>query len=139
MLTSDLAKASYKPQNQPIGANKNNNPVHPYLDHWVQIANKEEQEKFDLAAGLQSATALFLEEALKKYVDPTKHKNLCLSGGVVLNSVFIGKIKQMFPSIKNIYVTATPHDGGLAIGAAQYVWYQILNNWSYKIGLKNIK
>ena len=34
----------------------------------------------------------------------------------------------MFPQIENIYVTATPHDGGLAIGAAQYVWYQTLEN-----------
>jgi len=128
MLTEDLLKASRKPHDQPIGANQNNNPIHPYLNPWVQIAIRGEQEKFDLAAGLQSATELFLEETLKKYIDPTKDKNLCLSGGVVLNSVFVGKIKQMFPNIENIYVTATPHDGGLAIGSAQYVWYQVLDN-----------
>ena len=65
---------------------------------------------------------------LKKYLDKSNHKNICLSGGVVLNSVFVGRIKKMFPQIENIYVTATPHDGGLAIGAAQYVWYQTLGN-----------
>ena len=128
MLTKDLAAASHKPQNQPIGANQNNNPVHPYLDRWVKIAAEDDQEKFNLAAGLQSATELFLEETLRKYLNSSKHKNICLSGGVVLNSVFVGRIKQMFPHIENIYVTATPHDGGLAIGAAQYVWYQTLDN-----------
>ena len=128
MLTKDLAKACYKPHDQPAGANKNDNPVHPYLDPWVKIAQKDEQEKFDLAAGLQSATEVFLQETLQKYIDKYKYKNLCLSGGVVLNSVFVGKIKKMFPNIENVYVTATPHDGGLAIGSAQYVWYQILDN-----------
>lgn len=128
MLTKDLAAASHKPQNQPIGANQNNNPVHPYLDRWVKIAAKDDQEKFNLAAGLQSGTELFLEETLRKYLNNSKHKNICLSGGVVLNSVFVGRIKQMFPHIENVYVTATPHDGGLAIGAAQYVWYQTLDN-----------
>ena len=55
-------------------------------------------------------------------------KNLCLSGGVILNSVFTGKLWEFFPQLKNIYVTPTPHDGGLCIGAAQYVWHNVLDN-----------
>ena len=55
-------------------------------------------------------------------------KNLCLSGGVALNSVAVGKFRKWFPDLEGIYVTPTPHDGGLPIGAAQYVWHQILDN-----------
>ena len=32
-----------------------------------------------------------------------------------------------FPD-KNLYVTPTPHDGGLTLGAAQLVWHQKLDN-----------
>jgi carbamoyltransferase len=42
--------------------------------------------------------------------------------------VAVGKIKEWFPFIKNVYITPTPHDGGLTLGAAQYVWHHVLQN-----------
>ena len=128
MLTSDLSQASARPQGQPPGVSQGKDPRHPYLYRWTKIANRSEQDKFDLAAGLQAATELFLKELLSKYINPAKEENICLSGGVVLNSVFVGKIKAMFPNIKNVFVTPTPHDGGLTIGAAQYLWHHVLGN-----------
>ena len=56
-------------------------------------------------------------------------RNLCLSGGVVLNSVAVGKIKSWFPGrLDDIYIPPVPYDGGLSIGAAQIVWHEILGH-----------
>lgn len=78
-----------------------------------------EKHHEDAAAALQKAFegAMFnlLEAAYKKY----KIKNLCLAGGVTLNSVFNGKILQNTP-YKNVFIPPDPGDGGGAMGAALY-------------------
>ena len=129
MLIDDIPFASFKPPSQPKGACvPGKDPVHPYLDPWVQIANRSEQDRFDLAAGLQAATEIVFRNLLQQVLNVAPNSNLCLAGGVTLNSVMVGKIPDWFPEITSIYVTSTPHDGGLPIGAAQYVWHQVLNN-----------
>ena len=128
MLRSDMAAASFKPSNQPRGANVGTDPKHPYLWRWTELAKQGEQEQFDLAAGLQAATETYMRDLIRMFVD--KHpemNNLCFAGGVSLNSVVMGKMLDWFPG-KNIYVTPTPHDGGLTLGAAQLVWHQTLDN-----------
>jgi carbamoyltransferase len=128
MLTSDLLPSSKKPSNQPVGPNTGNDPIHPYLDKWVQIAKKDEQAKYDMAAALQKATEdvcnSIIDHAMK--FDPSI-KNLCLSGGVFLNSVIVGKLLEK-NNIENIFVVSTPHDGGLCIGSCQYHYHHVLNN-----------
>tara|TARA_R100001594_G_scaffold147606_2_gene200937 strand:- start:1265 stop:2881 length:1617 start_codon:yes stop_codon:yes gene_type:complete len=129
MLTTDLKLAMHKPAGQPKGANVGTDPKHPYLDRWAKIAKRSEQDAFDLAAGLQSATEKYLKDIIGQLIESEKDcKNICFSGGVVLNSVAMGKMFEWFPKIENIYVTPTPHDGGLTIGAAQYLWHHILEN-----------
>ena len=129
MLTQDLAYASHKPPNQPKGANPGDDPEHPYLNRWALMSKRDTKEVFDLAAGLQAATEDYLKLMFEKIIEEAGDvKNLCLSGGVVLNSVAVGKLYKWFPQIENIYVTPTPHDGGLTIGAAQFLWHQILDN-----------
>ena len=129
MLTVDIAQASYKPSNQPKGALiPGKDPLHPYLDKWSKIADQSEQDMFDVAAGLQSATEKVFRSLLGTLLDKISTKNLCLAGGVSLNSVMVGKIKSWFPELEGVFVTPTPHDGGLAIGAAQFVWHVILGN-----------
>ena len=130
MLTDDLQYAYHKPPGQATGANVGTDPDHPYLHKWRMIADRSEQDKFDLAAGLQSATEKYLkdifDQALSQLPDQV---NICLSGGVVLNSVFTGKLLEWYKDrIQGIYVTPTPHDGGLTLGAAQYVYHQLLDN-----------
>ena len=91
-----------------------------------EIASKSEQDMFDVAAGLQRATEHLTKQIMDTYVEKYPYKNLCLSGGVVLNSVMVGKMYDWYPHIENIYVCPVPYDAGLAIGAAQYVYHHVL-------------
>ena len=86
-----------------------------------------EQDKYDISAGLQKATENVIFKLINDYIYSGESMNLCISGGCALNSVLIGKIQDWFPKIKSIYVPPVPYDAGLAIGSAQYVWHQILN------------
>lgn len=129
MLTTDLLHASMKPQNQPKGAYiPGNDPIHPYLNHWADIAAKNNQEMYDLAAGLQAATEEQIRQFIEKNLSKVDVDSICIAGGVALNSVMIGKINKWFPKIKNVYVPPVPYDGGLSIGAAQIVYHNVLNN-----------
>jgi len=126
MLADDHLQASMKPHDQPKGANTGKDPIHPYLNKYKLLAEESDQNKYDLAAAMQAATESFLKGIIDEYVIDKTTKNLCLSGGVVLNSVFTGKLWDWYPQLKNIWVTPTPHDGGLPIGAAQHVWHHVL-------------
>lgn len=130
MLTVDLVAASLKPPTQPKGALvPGGDPIHPYLDRWARIADKGEQERFDLAAGLQAATERVLFTLLLDLFDASTSRNLCFAGGVALNSVAIGKLMRWsWGRCRGVHVTPTPHDGGLTVGAAQHVWHCELGN-----------
>ena len=67
--------------------------------------------------------ALFnlLNKIFKKY----KNKNLCIAGGCGMNSVANGKITENTP-FENIHIHPASGDAGGAIGAAYYVWNNIL-------------
>ena len=88
--------------------------------------DSSEQAKYDIARALQEVTEQKIKDLIKEYIKP-EDKNLCFAGGVALNSVALGKIFEWFPQIENIFVPPAPYDGGLAIGAAQYVYHQILD------------
>jgi carbamoyltransferase len=130
MLTVDILPSSVKPHDQPVGATSDKDPKHPYLEPWAVIARNSEQDQFDLAAGLQSATETVLRQIIQFAIDKIPNcRNVCISGGVSLNSVAMGKIKSWFKnSIEQIYIPPVPYDGGLSIGAAQILWHEILGN-----------
>ena len=90
------------------------------------IADKSEQDTFDIAASLQYATEVILRETLNHCITTYKPTNICLSGGVILNSVVMGKVLDWF-NIKNIFIDPVPYDAGLAIGAARYAYHHILD------------
>ena len=50
---------------------------------------------------------------------------MCLAGGVAFNCVANGKIFDTTP-FEQVYVQPAAGDGGLAVGAAFYVWHQLL-------------
>ena len=90
-------------------------------------ANKSEQNAFDIAASLQSATEILIKNFLKKYIEIYKPKNICFSGGVALNCVALGKVFDWFPNI-DFFVDPIPYDGGLSLGSARYLWHHVLDN-----------
>ena len=52
---------------------------------------------------------------------------MCLAGGVAFNCVANGKI-PLSTGFENVYVHPAAGDAGLAVGAAQFVWHQVLGN-----------
>lgn len=97
-----------------------------YWEDLRRHATVQEQTRFDIAAGLQTATERLVRERIGRWLEESGARNLCLSGGVALNSVLVGKLTDWFPGLNSVYVPPTPHDGGLSIGAAQHVWHEVL-------------
>lgn len=84
-------------------------------------------EKFRFHADIAASAQKMLEECyfycLNYLYKITKLDNLCLSGGVALNSVANGKITQNTP-FKHIYLFPACGDAGIAIGAVYLSYYQ---------------
>lgn len=78
-----------------------------------------------IAAALQQITEETLAHMLHWLHKETKQKNLVVSGGVFMNSVFNGKIEKLTP-FKNVFISSCPDDSGIALGAAAYVHHDIL-------------
>ena len=97
------------------------------FDYLKKEADKEEQNRFDISASLQKETEKVIRALLTPYIEEHKPKNLCLSGGVSLNCVSVGKMLDWFPGI-NIFVDPIPYDAGLSLGSSRYVWHHILDN-----------
>ncbi|OGG92943.1 hypothetical protein A2609_01770 [Candidatus Kaiserbacteria bacterium RIFOXYD1_FULL_47_14] len=57
----------------------------------------------------------------------TKEHNVCLAGGVALNSVANGKLK-MANIFENVWVQPASYDPGCALGACFYIWHQKLGH-----------
>jgi carbamoyltransferase len=84
-----------------------------------------EQRHRNLAASLQARLEEVYLGMLKNLAKETGARNLCLAGGVAFNCVANGKILDATP-FERIYVHPAAGDAGLAVGAAFYVWHQIL-------------
>jgi carbamoyltransferase len=100
----------------------------PYdMEFLRQEAEKSEQNKFDIAASLQKETERVCKELFDPFIEKYKPKNICLSGGVSLNCVMVGKMFDWYPEV-NIFCDPIPYDAGLPLGGCRYVWHHILDN-----------
>jgi len=79
------------------------------------------QHHKDVAASLQRHLELVTLDMMQKLAEETGSKRLCLAGGVALNSVLNGKIRQKTP-FEEIYIHPNAGDGGTSLGAAYYLW-----------------
>ncbi len=79
----------------------------------------------NLAKSLQVVTEEILEHLLNRLHEKTQTENLCLTGGVAMNSVANGKFSRRTP-FRNIYVPAGAADNGTSFGAAFWVWNHLL-------------
>jgi carbamoyltransferase len=82
----------------------------------------------DIAAALQNKLEKTVFNLLSKAHGEYKVDNLCLAGGVALNSAMNAKILKNTP-FKRIYIPPDPSDAGAAMGAALYIEHnsQLLN------------
>src|SRR5438034_2977591 len=62
---------------------------------------------------------------LRRFAERTRLKSVCLAGGVAFNCVANGKIFEATP-FEQVYVQPAAGDGGLSVGAAFFVWHQVL-------------
>jgi carbamoyltransferase len=84
-----------------------------------------EQRHKNLATALQARLEEVYLGMLKKLAERTGLKAVCLAGGVAFNCVANGKIFDK-TGFEQVYVHPAAGDAGLAVGAAFYVWHQIL-------------
>jgi len=84
-----------------------------------------EQRHRNLASGLQARLEEVYLGMLKKLSEHTRLKAVCLAGGVAFNCVANGKIFDQ-TNFEQVYVQPAAGDAGLAVGAAFYVWHQML-------------
>jgi carbamoyltransferase len=92
-----------------------------------EMGHKFEQRHADIAASIQKVSEDALIKIARHVNDLTGSKNLCISGGVGLNSVANYKILHKTP-IENIFVQPAAGDAGGALGAALFVYYSLFGN-----------
>jgi carbamoyltransferase len=77
------------------------------------------QEHMDFARAMQNRIGDAVLNILTKLQSRTRSENLCLGGGVALNSVINGRVVRE-TAFKNVFIPPAPHDAGTALGAAAY-------------------
>ncbi|MBN1974300.1 MAG: carbamoyltransferase [Sedimentisphaerales bacterium] len=85
------------------------------------------QREMDMAASIQAVTEEIMLRMAKHVHKQTGMRNLVLAGGVALNCVGNGRILRESP-FENIWIQPAAGDAGGALGAALFVWYQLLDN-----------
>ena len=85
------------------------------------------EREMDMAASIQAVTEEIMLRAVRHVRERTHMKDLVLAGGVALNCVANGRILRETP-FDNIWIQPAAGDAGGALGAALFVWYQLLDN-----------
>jgi carbamoyltransferase len=85
------------------------------------------QQHRDLAASAQKRIEDVLCEIAIRHRDRTGERNLCIAGGVALNSLAVSAVERR-AAFTGLFVQPAAGNAGCSIGAALYVWHQILGN-----------
>ena len=85
---------------------------------------KDFQQSANLAYCLQQYTQNQALNKILKVVKKTDIKNICLSGGYILNCVNNYYLKKHLPKDINLYIEPISSDAGTAIGAAKILYYK---------------
>jgi carbamoyltransferase len=78
-----------------------------------------------IAASLQVVFEEAAFHVLNALYQKTRLPRLCLAGGCAMNSVMNGKVRERTP-FEAVYVQPAAADNGTALGAAFYVWHEVL-------------
>ncbi len=101
--------------------------THPDRDHpdWDEATAARNQHYANIAASVQRVTEKTLLKMAAYAHRESGLKNLCLAGGVALNSVANGRIMRESP-FENVFVQPAAGDSGGALGAALYAYHVLL-------------
>jgi carbamoyltransferase len=101
----------------------------PRLEHLFGPAREPQGELTKHHEDVAGALQAVLEEAYLHVVNEAQRRsgltNLCLAGGVALNAVANGRIRPE-TAFDGLYIQPAAGDSGIAVGAAYYVWNQLL-------------
>jgi carbamoyltransferase len=105
-----------------------------YSEKWVERygpvrAYEEplEARHKDMARSVQAMGEEIYFHAINCLAKGNGAKALCLAGGCAFNSVANGKIFEQTPYC-DLHIHPAAGDAGTAVGAAFYVWHQVLDN-----------
>lgn len=103
----------------------------PKLEELLGPARKPEEpvtkRHEDIAHSLQAVYERCAFHILNALHERTGMTRLCIAGGCGMNSVANGKIRANTP-FEELYIQPAAGDNGTALGAAYYVWNQVLGN-----------
>ncbi len=85
------------------------------------------QREMDIAASIQAVTEEIVLRIARHAHELTGMSNLTLAGGVALNCVANGRVLRESP-FERLWVQPAAGDAGGALGAATFVWHQLLDN-----------
>jgi len=92
-----------------------------------QAESPLEQRHMDLAASIQVVAEEIVLNMAREAHRLTGRKNLVLAGGVALNCVANGRVLREGP-FQDLWIQPAAGDAGGALGAALFVWHQLLEN-----------
>jgi carbamoyltransferase len=85
------------------------------------------KREMDLAASIQNVTEEVMLKCARHVHQQTGLPDLCLAGGVALNCVANGRLLREGP-FERLWIQPAAGDAGGALGAALFVWHQLLDN-----------
>ena len=83
-----------------------------------------DERHYDIAASLQARTEEVVLRLVNGLAEKCESRNLCLAGGVALNSVANSRIQGETP-FRELFIQPAAADDGTALGAAFYVCHQL--------------
>ena len=81
----------------------------------------------DIAASMQARLEEVLCEVAVRHRESSGEENLCLAGGIALNSLAVSAVERN-AGFKRIFVQPAAGNAGCSIGAALFVWHDLLGN-----------
>ena len=130
-----MGLASYgTPQDEIIDTLKLQMIFHPFSPYprnesgKLSITTFDPKRKFsqNLCASLQQLTTEFYLEAANRLKRWHPHQYLVMTGGCAMNCIANTAVHQS-GVYADTWVPAQPHDGGLSLGQALFVWHHILD------------
>jgi len=79
----------------------------------------------NVAASLQSRMTSVMCEIVGRHLERTRQENVCLAGGVALNSVMNAAVERQF-GFERVFVEPVAGNAGASLGAGLYVWHSML-------------